>query len=648
MSIRWKFLLILLGFSITPLLVFFVLNYQVSHELGRESGQVSKSLLLSTSRKELRDAVENYARNVGRETRLVDDSLNAYAQALTREITAASPAPAGLPGRLKSLMEKNLELLNPIGDYLVRQCVVLPGSLATCLPELAVETAGQPEGLWAVQSDPGVAVWFMPDTEGEVARSAAVTVAVPLRLPGGRAGGSIFLEIDMLKLLENIKAASQWTPFMSSWLVRLEADPKKPTAAARALAVRSLPEHIDRWQVPDPSSQAEVSRFLEAAGILGELKRWVEGAGLSVYKGADVLWAYAGAPNGWVFVALLPQQEVIYRLTQSESRLGRFYTLDALLAAASVMLALIVVATLRSKRMIRPFLAMVAAFKHLSEGDFTARLDTTAGDERKMVADAFNRMAGQLQESMRIRQALEVAREVQQNFLPESDVQFPGFDIAAQVQYCEETGGDYIDFIAPGKGKLGIVVSDVTGHGIGAALLMATARALVRGRYGENGSLADMMNSVNRKLSADIGETGRFMTLFFLEVDAASRGLNWIRAGHDPAWLLPSNGGALRLLDGPGIALGVDERYTYTVSAEGSLSAGDTIIIGTDGIWETIGPAGAIFGKKRLEELLIENASRSAHDICAAVLSAINAFRGHVRQEDDISLVVIKATSEAR
>jgi sigma-B regulation protein RsbU (phosphoserine phosphatase) len=646
MSIRWKFLLILLGFSITPLLVFFTLNYRASRELGRESSEISKGLVLNTSRNSLQETAENYARNIGRETRLAADVLGAYALAVVRDFTADSPGPEGRSERLKSVMKQNRDLLSPVGEYLVRQCVVLPDALTSCFPEPVAEAVGQPDAGLLEQAVSDAPVWFIPTVEAETVGNACMAIAMPLPLIDGTVGGSVFLEFDMLKLLEKIKAANRWTPFMTSWLVRMEPGRRKSPPAVRILALRSFPDEIDQWKVPKAPARAEAIRFLEAAGLYEEFQRWDQGKGSAVYREADWLWAYAGAPLGLTFVNLLPHQEAIYRLTQSERRLGRFYTLDALLAAASVMLVLIVVATVRSKKMVSPFLTMVAAFKHLSAGDFSARLDMAANDERRLVADAFNKMAGQLQESMRIRQALEVAREVQQNFLPESDVQFPGFEIAARVQYCEETGGDYIDFITPGKGKLGIVVSDVTGHGVGAALLMATARALVRGQYGENGSLADMMNSVNRKLSADIGETGRFMTLFFLEIDAASRALNWIRAGHDPAWLLPSDGKPVRLLDGPGIALGVDARYAYTVSAEGSLSPGDTLIIGTDGIWETIGSSGAIFGKKRLEELLFQNASRSAPDICAAVLSAINDFRGDVRQQDDVSLVVIKAKPE--
>ena len=359
-----------------------------------------------------------------------------------------------------------------------------------------------------------------------------------------------------------------------------------------------------------------------------DFQKWPKGYASYSYNGEPSIWAYAVAANGLAIVHILPHRETFYRLTQSEFRLGQWYSLDTVLITAVVVFLLTIFAYNRTKKMIEPILYMVRAFKRLSEGDFSTRLNITASDERKMVADAFNTMAYQLEDRIRIRQALEVAKEVQQNFLPKMDVQFPGFDIAARILYCDETGGDYIDLITLGDQKLGIVVSDVTGHGVGAALLMATARALVRGRYGEHGNLTDMMNSVNRKLAADIGETGRFMTLFFLEIDRASRSLQWIRAGHDPAWLATGTPTSLTLLNGPGVALGVDDQYSFAAQSFSPLSPGDLVIIGTDGIWETIGPQNTLFGKLRLEELIAQNAWRPAERICDVVLRALDDFRG--------------------
>jgi sigma-B regulation protein RsbU (phosphoserine phosphatase) len=137
------------------------------------------------------------------------------------------------------------------------------------------------------------------------------------------------------------------------------------------------------------------------------------------------------------------------------------------------------------------------------------------------------------------------------------------------------------------------------------------------------------------------------MTLFFLEIDRATRSLQWIRAGHDPAWLARGAPTSLTLLDGPGIALGIDDQYAFTARSVSSLNPGDLVFIGTDGIWETIGPDNTLFGKHRLEELIAQNAWRPAKEICDTVLEALNDFRGDIKQQDDVSLVAIKVLPEA-
>lgn len=288
------------------------------------------------------------------------------------------------------------------------------------------------------------------------------------------------------------------------------------------------------------------------------------------------------------------------------------------------------------------FSAVVEGFRQLSKGDFSARLSFDETDERQLVADAFNDMAAQLETSMQIRHSLEVAREVQQNFLPSAHPAFPGFDIASTVRYCDETGGDYIDFIQRGNGTLGVVVSDVTGHGIGAALLMATARALIRGRCDINENLNETIGAVNRELSADVGPSGRFMTLFFLEIDPIARRFQWIRAGHDPAWLFADQGETIATLGGAGIPLGVESRYAYPKPSSRPFGKGDVVVIGTDGIWEAANADGVLFGKDRFEALVGRHLAEPAADICRAVIDAVALFQGDCRQEDDISLAVVK------
>jgi sigma-B regulation protein RsbU (phosphoserine phosphatase) len=657
-SIRWKFLLILLGFSAAPLLVFVALNYRASISIDEDFGDISRRLIIYTANKELQDNVENYARNLSREMRLVEDVLRVYAGLVVKQVAGQSvatesqpPAPPVSQPALAQRMAALQELLAPLFDYLERQRISLAGGVAAEYPAASAEggeikfdiprTTGSADG-GKIQP-----VWVIPKAADHRTQTAILTVILPLRRPEGNFLGDVALDLNLSKLLEKIKPPSQWTSFMLSLLALTDTAGQTPGFPPPILAVRDLPQGISRWQTSGTRKYADLISRAQVVDFFADFQKWPKGYASYTFNEEPSIWAYAVAANGLTFIHILPHREAFYRLTQTEFRLRQWYSLDTVLVTACVLLLLAIFAYHRSKKMIGPILYMVRAFKRLSEGDFSTRLKITARDERKMVVDAFNTMAHQLEDRIRIRQALEVAREVQQNFLPKMDLRFPGFDIAARIQYCDETGGDYIDLLTLDDQKLGVVVSDVTGHGVGAALLMATARALVRGRYGENGNVTEMMNFVNRKLAADIGETGRFMTLFFLEIDRLSRSLQWIRAGHDPAWLATGTPPSLTLLDGPGIALGVDDQYAFKSQRVSPLNPGDLVVIGTDGIWETIGPDNTLFGKKRLEELIAQNAGRPVEEICDAVLKALNNFRGDIKQQDDVSLVAIKVLPEA-
>jgi hypothetical protein len=245
----------------------------------------------------------------------------------------------------------------------------------------------------------------------------------------------------------------------------------------------------------------------------------------------------------------------------------------------------------------------------------------------------------------RLLSALEVAEEVQQNLLPQSNPNIAGFDIAGKSLYCDETGGDYYDFIKSSQnssGRFSIVVGDVTGHGIEAALLMTTARALIRSETFHSENVSQVVNKVNRHLSFDVHDTGRFMTLFYLTCDPANRSLHWVRAGHDPAIFFDPATGTFEELKGPGLALGVDENWQYKENEKTGLAKGQVILIGTDGIWEARNPQGKLFGKAPLYDIIRQSAALSASQILDTIFEALDRFKQELRAEDDITLVVIK------
>jgi sigma-B regulation protein RsbU (phosphoserine phosphatase) len=243
---------------------------------------------------------------------------------------------------------------------------------------------------------------------------------------------------------------------------------------------------------------------------------------------------------------------------------------------------------------------------------------------------------------------LYLAMEVQQTFLPHGMPAILGWDIAARSIYCDETGGDFYDFLEDPSGRptrLGIVVGDGSGHGVSAALLMASVRAALRTRAAQPGSPAEVISEVNRLVSCDTEETGHFMTLFYVEVDLAQKALRWVRAGHEPALLIDPATGSVEELKGEGMAVGVDADFVYRENTRGLLQKGQVLFIGTDGISETRNSSGERFGAERLTDLLRKCSFLPSNEIADRILAALAEFRDTAKQEDDVTLVVAKAVS---
>jgi len=241
------------------------------------------------------------------------------------------------------------------------------------------------------------------------------------------------------------------------------------------------------------------------------------------------------------------------------------------------------------------------------------------------------------------------ASEVQRNLMPRDHLTLEGLEIAGQSRWCDETGGDYYDFFprrVAGESCTGVVIGDVTGHGVPSALLMTTARAFLRERITAPGSTAAVMTDINRHLARDVDGTNRFMSMFYCEIAADRRHIAWTRAGHDPALIYTPGAETVDELAGQGfpLPLGVMEGAVYEEGRR-EIRPGQVIVIGTDGIWEARSPQGEYFGKNRLMDLVKARAAQSAAEMARSIITALEDFRQHRRPEDDATLVVIKITA---
>jgi sigma-B regulation protein RsbU (phosphoserine phosphatase) len=337
----------------------------------------------------------------------------------------------------------------------------------------------------------------------------------------------------------------------------------------------------------------------------------------------------------WNLVMIAPGREIL----ASIANLRSYYFI---MGAAFILLILFLIRFVTGRTAFS--IQEVTQAKRIAGGDFGEILSVKTRDEVGELTRSFNAMTQQLEERMRLKEALNLAMEVQQSLLPQKLLKIEGMDIAGKCIYCDETGGDYFDFLKLDEndnGRVGIAVGDVVGHGISAALLMATVRALLRCRVLQSGNLANMINDVNRILCLDTSESASFMTLFFMLMDPPKKELQWVRAGHDPAIIYNSSSDSFDELKGKGTAIGIDAQWSFQ-DYHSNWESGQIMLIGTDGIWETVNNADEKFGKKRVKEIIRQNQKSSAQGILQAITDRLTTFRQNNPPQDDITLVVIK------
>ena len=300
-----------------------------------------------------------------------------------------------------------------------------------------------------------------------------------------------------------------------------------------------------------------------------------------------------------------------------------------------------------SRNLTIPFAEIIQTLRRVRNGHFDKKVRVTTNDEIGYTGDVINEMTTGLEERERIRHSLGLAKEVQQSLLPKTTPDVKGLDIAGASIYCEETGGDYFDYLPPRidqEGRIKIVVGDVCDHGVSSALLMTTARAFLRQRSSRPGNLDQVVMDVNRQLSKDVEDSGRFMTLFILDIDNRQKTIQWVNAGHDPAILYDPNSGEFEELKGRNLPLAVSEDESYKQHGR-KINSGHIVVIGTDGIWESQNPAGEMFEKENFKKVIAEHAELPAQGILDAVISALDNFCRPREKDDDVTLVVVKVAA---
>ena len=326
----------------------------------------------------------------------------------------------------------------------------------------------------------------------------------------------------------------------------------------------------------------------------------------------------------------------------------------ALVVFASAALISAASARLLGRRIHEPVELLHAGMRRLASGDLGVTLPSlNTRDEFDDLIGDFNQMGEQLRERAALRRSMALAAEIQTRLLPKGSPILPRMKLAAEIRWAEHTGGDYYDFIeipgSPnGNARWLIVVGDVAGHGLSAALLVTWCRAAVRTLAREQpNDLPGLLKRLNHSLLLD-AYAGRFVTLFLALVDPDQPGvIEWISAGHEPARLLHTVQSRLERLAACGPPIGVVDSATWYSPEPLHMACDDLLVLLTDGASDARTASGTPLGEEGLDVLLTRTASTDAPDFCQNLLTAITSH-AEGTLPDDVTIVALRMDDDAQ
>jgi sigma-B regulation protein RsbU (phosphoserine phosphatase) len=709
MRIRWKFFLILLAFSLAPLLVVTLISQHGTKKLGHTIAANTRQNLAEIVSKTLHLTAKNSSEFILQSKNALEFSLLALAHEAERVLSEPPPgtdhakiyyavdfekAHAQLPGlttspeylrkskdgsltpqpisfeepvfyvapgvdrkdvsndimRLARLKEAFQAIYRQFGQMIHWSYISLESGVHISYPG---------HGFYPRDYDPRKRPWYLrarDDLDWTFpivdATTGLVTFTASKRIqhPDGSPAGVVALDILITEVLGERELANLWSSEMRAFMVATERHPRDGETGLVILAQKDYQDRATRWHGRIDYEWLSSIQETQHRKVVADLRDGQSGFLELDYNGIDSIWAYAPITENIHFIIVVPKS-VVMALPERQSQIVLKHTLNQLMLTGITVIGAVVLlflaALFGSKATTKTLLAISQAARRLARGDFSVRLNIKTGDERDQVIQAFNKMVPKLKDHLRIHQALNLAMEIQQNLLPHRAPKIDGVDIAGKSIYCNETGGDYYDYFVyddqvEGRDRIGIVLGDVSGHGIPSALLMTTARALIRKCSSLSGSIAGIVSDVNHQLTRDVKDSGRFMTLFYSEIDAHKRRIRWVRAGHDPALFYDPATDSFEELMGRGMAMGVDRQWQYEENSRTGLQSGQIILLSTDGIREAVNQAGEMFGRDRICKTIRENAHLDAQGILAAIIDGLKAFQKGRKSEDDLTLVVMK------
>ncbi len=300
----------------------------------------------------------------------------------------------------------------------------------------------------------------------------------------------------------------------------------------------------------------------------------------------------------------------------------------------------------------KPIDRLVEHTQRVAKGDLAARVEEPRIREVAMLARSFNRMSRDLSnyieelkrttaEKERLASEMAIAAQLQKSVLPQAPPRLPGWDLAGRTLPARETGGDFFDYLDLPGGGLGLVLADVSGKGLPAALFMLSTRAYLRTLALGGLPPHQVLAGANRQVAADSGVSGMFVTTFYAELDPQSGRLRYANAGHNPPLLLRrGREGAMEELDRTGLPLGVLEDESYQLT-ELVLQPGDLLLVYSDGVTEAPDRNQREWGVRRLREQMRRGCRLPAGELLQRIQRQVEGWSGEQPQFDDMTLVIL-------
>jgi serine phosphatase RsbU (regulator of sigma subunit) len=277
----------------------------------------------------------------------------------------------------------------------------------------------------------------------------------------------------------------------------------------------------------------------------------------------------------------------------------------------------------------------------------------TADDQRLLTAIAsqaamalYNiQLIEEVRDAERVRREMEIAQQIQTRLLPGEPPGIPGLDLAGRCLPATQVGGDYYDFFVHSDYELGVVIADVSGHDVGSAFIMATARSALRSEVLARKSPFNVLKETNYVLYNDLSRAEKFITMFYAEYDGSTNVLRYSNAAHNPPFLVRN--GTCRLLDTDGMFIGMWESVNFEEKII-HLLPNDFVILYTDGVVEAKNEMNEMFTTERLEDVLAATPGHlTAQEVLEKIYQDVARFAGNAERSDDITVMVLKVQEPA-